>query len=124
MRDIESTERRTSPRFNVRLPLSLSISGPEQPETLNATAVNISMNGVWCVVDKYLPLFDKILITFVLPEETDPSYNLISQCEGVVVRVEPEEEDQNQDEYNIALYFNSLSGAEKDLLQSIISTYA
>jgi hypothetical protein len=124
MSNLTPSDRRQSPRFNVHVPLSLSISGAEQTETVNATAANVSMNGVYCTVNCYLPLFDKILITFVLPEESEDSYHLVSQCEGVVVRIDPEEETPGCSEYQVALYFNNLSESERDLLQTIISTYA
>lgn len=91
---------------------------------VNATAANVSMNGVYCTVNHYLPLFEKILITFVLPEKADDAYHLVSQCEGVVVRIDPEEQEPGCSEYQVALYFNNLSEAERNLLQTIISTYA
>lgn len=119
-----ASDRRRFPRFPVQVPLSLSVSGAEQADIVNATAANVSMNGVYCTVNHYLPLFEKILITFVLPERTDDTYHLMSQCEGVVVRIEPEKEDPGCSEYQVALYFNNLSEAERHLLQIIISTYA
>jgi c-di-GMP-binding flagellar brake protein YcgR len=119
-----ASERRQFPRFNVHVPLSLSVYGAEHTETVHATVANISLNGVYCTVNRYLPLFDKILITFVLPEKSEDVYHLVSQCEGVVVRVEPEEEEPECSEYQVALYFNNLSGAERNLLQTIISTYS
>ena len=124
MSSLTSSERRQFPRFNIHVPLSLSVSGTEHTETVHATAANVSMNGVYCTVSRYLPLFDKVLITFVLPEKSEDAYHLVSQCEGVVVRIDPEEEDPECFLYQVALYFNNLSGTERNLLQTIISTYA
>lgn len=117
-------ERRKFPRFDVRVPLNLSFSGVKIEETLDATSINVSMNGVYCIVNRYLPLFDKILITFVIPEKFGNPYNIVSQCEGVVVRIEPENEEAGQTEYKVALYFHSLSQKERNLLHTLISTHS
>jgi hypothetical protein len=82
------------------------------------------MNGVYCKVNYYLPLFAKVLITFILPEHDQETYHLVSQCEGVVVRVVPEKEQTDLHEYHVALYFNHLSEAERNLLQIMIASYA
>ena len=117
------SDRREYPRFPIQLPLSLAVSGEPQEEALNATALNVSENGVYCTLNRYLPLFDKVLMTFVLPEEPDNSYHLVSRCEGIVVRIEPEEEEPGRTEYQAAVYFNSLTQPERQLLQSLIASY-
>lgn len=118
------SERRKFPRFNVQVPLNLSLSRAKVEETLDATSINVSMNGVYCIVNRYLPLFDKVLITFVIPEGTEDPYNIISQCEGVVVRVEPENEEPGRAEYKVALYFHNLSQEERNLLHTLIITHS
>ena len=116
-------ERRKSPRFNVRAPLSISISRAATQEDLDAASLNVSMNGVYCKVNRHLPLFDKVLITFIISQQGETSYNLVSQCEGVVVRIEPENEESGRTEYNVALYFQNLSQSERMMLRALISTY-
>lgn len=118
------SERRKFPRFDVRVPLNLSLSGTTVKETLDATSINVSMNGVYCIVNRYLPLFDKILITFVIPEKIGNPYNIVSQCEGIVVRIEPEHEESGRTEYKVALYFHNLSQQERNLLHTLILTYS
>jgi hypothetical protein len=116
-------ERREFPRVRLPISLSLAVSGTKQPESFNAAALNVSMNGVYCHVNRYLPLFEKVLITFVLPEGTHQTFHLVSQCEGVVVRIDPEEEQSAPTDYYVALYFNNLSDTERDLLQTLLATY-
>lgn len=116
-------ERRKSPRFQIPITLTLSVSGIPEEQAIDAAVVNVSMNGVYCKVNHYLPLFDKVLITFVLPESNDPPCHLVSQCEGVVVRIEPEEEEPGRPEYYAALYFNNLSDSSRELLQAMLFTY-
>ena len=124
MKSSNKADRREFPRFQVQIPLSLAISRDKEKEALDATALNVSMNGVCCTIDHYLPLFDKVLLTFVLPEEIGSPYHLVSRCEGIVVRIDPEEEQPGCTEYQVAVYFNSLSLPERDLLQALISSYA
>jgi len=119
----KQSERRKFPRFNVRVSLNLSFPGAKTEETLDATSINVSMNGVYCKVNRYLPLFDKILITLVISEKADNPYKLVSQCEGIVVRTEPENEEPGLTEYNVALYFQNLSQEERDILHKLISMY-
>jgi hypothetical protein len=121
MSNSKESERRKFPRFDVQVPLNLSISGATTEEAISATSINVSMNGVYCTVNHYIPVFNKVLITFVIPQNP---YDLVSQCEGVVVRIEPEDEETVRAEYNIALYFHNLSQIERDILHTIISTYS
>lgn len=116
-------DRRKTPRFQLPMALSLAIAGAQDGQTLDAAVINASINGVYCKVNHYLPLFEKVLITFVLPEQTEPAFHLISECEGVVVRIEPEEEEPGRADYAVALYFNNLSETERDLLQTMLATY-
>lgn len=118
------SDRREFPRFAVKIPLSLAISNDSREEACDATALNVSSNGVYCTVDRFLPIFDRVLLTFVLPEEFDPACHLVSRCEGVVVRVDPEEEQPDCSEYHVAVYFQNLSRSERDLLQSLLISYA
>lgn len=120
---VKSSDRRAFPRFQAPITLSFAIAGAQDQKTVDANVLNVSSTGVYCQVHHYVPLFEKLLITFELPEHTDPAHRLISQCEGVVVRIEPEEEEPGRTEYNMALYFNNLTEAERNLLQTFIATY-
>ena len=122
MSDLKELERRKFPRFNACIPLNLTISGVEPEEVLNAASINVSMNGIYCRVTHYIPLFDRILVTFVSSEHDTPAH-IISQCEGIVVRVEPEHEEIARKEYHIALFFQHLSQQQKAMIQAIIRSH-
>ena len=123
MSDLKELERRKFPRFNARIPLNLTIPGVEPEEVLNAASINVSMNGIYCSVTRYVPLFDRILVTFVSFEHDAVPAQIISQCEGIVVRVEPEHEEIARKEYNIALFFQHLSQQQKAIIQAIIRSH-
>ncbi len=123
MNTLNHLERRKFPRFNILVLLNLSFPGAKKDEIFSATSINISMNGIYCQVNRYIPVFEKVLVMFVIPQSGRKSYNLVLQCEAVVVRVEPEHEEPGQREYNIALYFHNLSQAERIKLRALISAY-
>jgi hypothetical protein len=74
------------------------------------------MNGLYCTVNRYLPVFDKLLITFVNPARDRIPPHVISEIEGVVVRVEPEQPEEERSAYNIALYFSELTEQQQQTL--------
>ncbi len=117
------SDKREFPRYHIQLPLSLAVSGAPQDDACNAMALNVSLNGVYCTVQRFLPVFDRVLLTFVLPDDQDSPYRLVSSCEGIVVRIDPAEEQPECSEYQVAVYFNNLSQPERNLLQSLIVSY-
>jgi hypothetical protein len=111
------------------MPLHLVKPVQEGQENFQATAMNISLNGVYCTVNRYFPIFDRLLLTFVSAEnettDTPPASDpFVVQCEGIVVRVEPEEEDPARTEYNVAVYFAELTPDERDVLHAIIVSHS
>ena len=123
MSNLESSERRSSPRFNASIPLDLFIPGSATEEPLHATSVNLSMNGVYCNVNRHIPLFTRTHVKFVDPDRRNASAPVISQCEGIVVRVEPEHEELNREEYQVALCFQRLFQPQREALQQMINSY-
>ena len=124
MNSVQKSERREFPRFPIQIPFSLAVSDAPREKSCDATVLNVSVNGVCCTVDHFFPLFDRVLLTFVLPAERDIPHHLVSHCEGIVVRIEPEEEHLECLEYQMAVYINNLSQPERNLLQSLIVSYA
>lgn len=124
MDNSSQAERRKFPRFDFSIPLHLSFIGSDLEEVLlRATSINISLNGVYCTVNKYLSLFEKILIMFVNPPHNGNPPEIIFQCESVVVRIEPEQEETGRKNYRVALYFPNLSPQHENTLQELIDTH-
>jgi hypothetical protein len=124
MNSSKQQERRKYPRIYIQVPLNLAFSEAETHESLNATSINVSMNGVYCTVNQYIPVFEKVLVLFVIPQKAEKTYNLVSQCEGIVVRIEPEDEEPERTEYNIALYFYNLSQTERMMLRALLTPHS
>ena len=120
---LKPSERRSFPRFDANIPLDLLVPGSKTEEPLHATSVNVSMNGVYCNVNQHIPLFTRTHVRFVDPDQKSASAHIISQGEGIVVRVEPEQEELNREEYRIALCFQRFFQQEREALQQMIDAH-
>ncbi len=117
-------ERRKCPRYNLQIPIKLSLSRFNARDTLDAIALNVCQNGLYCTVTRYIPPFHKLLITMIATKHDETPPRVISQMEGIVVRIDPEQEEAGCREYQVALFFEELSEEQEDALQSLIITYA
>lgn len=96
--------------------MEIKISGKD---LARAETINVSANGVYFVTPSYMQPLTKLQITLVLPADSgaDPREVL---CEGVVVRVDPEEPRASFGKYEIACYFTSIAAADREFLESYI----
>ena len=109
-----NTERRRFPRVADE-GLSLSLNA----ETITHT-LNISASGVYCKVDKELPLMSGVTVKLALPDPTGEGRAAKPiEVHGVVVRQHPVIIDDKIKHYDVAIFFDDLS--EKN--SSAISDY-
>ena len=108
------SERRRSVRIVEELPFIIGHQGYE----IKATSVNISNNGVMCVVDRNIPIMTQLNIAFSLPViVNDSSRETLVRAKGVVVR---KEETAVNDQYFIAIYFSELKAKDQKILNEFI----
>jgi len=101
-------ERRGATRVPARLAMEISIGGDS---AARVEGLNVSSNGVYFTSKKHIPLLTKLSITLDLQvTKGEKSKNV--ECDGVVVRTEPEFEDTAINEYAVACYFTSISDLE------------
>ena len=82
--------------------------------------LNISPSGVYCKVDKELPLMARVKLMLMVPDSTkDKSSVKNLEVSGIIVREHPVIVDGIIKHYDIAIFFEDLSARDKD----IISTY-
>lgn len=116
MRQLQ-TERRNYPRTVKKLPLTISY---QQGIKVIATTQNISCSGVYCCVNKPLPLMSKVKIIILLP-----ICNEKIKCSGVIVRSEPTILEQAETAYqNVAIYFTDISDKDKEKIAHYVSSPA
>ena len=118
----QKTERRKHPRLRSIIPLKISKRGLD---VITETG-NLSCSGVYCRVNKPIPVMSKIGITLLLPiQSNNRVLTKKIKCSGVVVRSEPlivEEADTAWQ--NIAIFFTDLSKKDKDkIAQYIIQSF-
>lgn len=106
-------ERRDHPRIETVLPLNIKTADFD----IATSTKNISCVGAYCEVDKYLAPMTKLDIVLVL---NDRNKNTKVKCQGVVVRSEPQEYNEKQEKYNIAIYFNYITDPEKQKITKFI----
>ena len=105
-----SQERRTFPRIKDE-GLSLRLNAGDFDTTTHT--LNISASGIYCKVDREIPLMSRVRVALMLPE--------MLEVDGVVVREHPVIIDGAIKHYDIAIFFDSLSPKSRDMIQDYIS---
>ena len=109
-------ERRTHPRAEGNLPLKICQEGLD---VITETR-NISCSGVYCRVNKPMPVMSKIGIILLLPIKVNGRKKVVTKkikCNGVVVRSEPIiEPEAKQAMHNVAIFFSDLCKKDRDII--------
>lgn len=76
--------------------------------------LNISASGVYCKVEKELPLMSRVKVALMLPGKD-------ITLDGVVVREHPVVIDGQTRHYDVAIFFENPSPKDIEIIQSYIS---
>lgn len=115
----EMIERRKHPRLKDKN-ISIKLSG--QGMSAITQSLDVSASGVYCKVDKKIPLMTLVKITLSLPGVKGGPGPITMDLDGVVVREHAVKIDGKIQHYDIAIFFNTLMPRErKDLIQYINS---
>ncbi len=98
------TERRRDQRHDRSVPMRV---GPDSAEGLRAESINVSTRGLYCKVPRYIQPFSKLKVALDLPCGARGTATV--ECQGVVVRVDPDVEIPGTREYRLAIYFLDLN---------------
>jgi hypothetical protein len=113
-----SQERRKSPRIqDETLSLELKLDGFD---SITHT-LNISPSGVYCKVDKELPLMSRVKVMLMVPDASNIKNIEVS---GIVVREHPVVVDGVTKHYDVAIFFDDLSLKDKDVIADYIARKA
>ncbi|MDP3791914.1 MAG: PilZ domain-containing protein [Candidatus Omnitrophota bacterium] len=112
-----SEERRRFPRLEDDT-LSLKLDGFD---SITHT-LNISTSGVYCKVDKELPLMSRVKLMLMVPDfsKDKPGAKNI-EVSGIVVRQHSVIVDGIIKHYDIAVFFDDLSAKDKEIIATYIS---
>lgn len=112
-RQDNSFERRINQRFDVQLPIDISGAGFQ----MSVTTKNVSCSGIYCQVDRFIPVMTKLELEMVVPLiENQKKVEKRFKCHAVVVRTEPESEREMTDYCNLGLFFTDLTEKDRNLL--------
>lgn len=100
-------EKRKHARVQAQLPLKLFA----QEADFIAQSINLSCGGVLCEINDYIPVMTRLKIFMLLPTGKKRSQKI--ECEGIVVRIEPEQPGSQKDRYKIAIFFNQLKKTDR-----------
>ena len=100
-------ERRKYHRLDTCLPLKLFCDDVD----FITDTINISSGGVYCRINKYMPLMTKLRIIMFVPSSRGKSHKI--ECEGIVVRTEPEHPSGDVKDYNVAIFFSRMKKTDR-----------
>ncbi len=110
-------ERRTFPRITDE-GLSLKLNTGDF-DTITHT-LNLSASGIYCKVDKEIPLMSRVNLMLMLPGATKDD-KIALEVSGVVVREHPVIIDGATKHYDVAIFFEDLSPKNREIILSYIS---
>lgn len=111
------SERRTFPRVHDE-GLALKLHSGDF-DTMTHT-LDISASGIYCKIDKEIPLMSKVRIKLMVPESSKTVREL--DVDGVVVREHPVIIDGVIRHYDAAIFFDNLSAKNREMIQAYIAS--
>lgn len=112
----DGLDRRRFPRVDKNIAIKLK---DKEVDFVTETK-NISCMGAYCLIDTYLPILTKLLITLLIPKSKNAKAAKHITCEGTVVRVERANKALEGNMYNVAIYFNQISKRDMKLIDGYI----
>jgi hypothetical protein len=116
MKKNQQDERLQYPRLNQQLPVKIAANGYD----FMTSTENISCVGAYCRINKYVPPFTRISLKITLPvNEGKAKKDYHVECRGVIVRTD----DEASGAFNVAIFFNGISDANKQKISHYISQF-
>ena len=113
-------ERRSFPRITDEgLPLKLNVG---DFDAMTHT-LNLSASGLYCKVDRALPLMSRVKLVLMVPETSKDDKALKNlEVDGVVVREHPVIIDGQIKHYDVAIFFENLSPKNREMIATYIAS--
>jgi PilZ domain. len=83
-------------------------------------SMNISSSGLYCKLDKELPLMSRVKLMLMIPDHAKEKTVKDLEVNGVVVRQHPVTIDGVIKHYDVAIFFEDLSEKDKDTIAGYI----
>ncbi|MBI4974423.1 MAG: PilZ domain-containing protein [Candidatus Omnitrophica bacterium] len=83
--------------------------------------LNLSASGVYCKVDKEIPLMSRVKLILMVPDSSKEGGTTRSlEVLGVVVREHPVIIDGKTKHYDVAIFFEDLSDKDREIISNYI----
>ena len=89
---MSASERRTSRRFNMNLPMSLRIPGEKAPIETRAETRDVSFRGLYFTMNSKLEAGSPLEFVLTLPKEVTMAGDVHIRCFGEVIRVDRQDD--------------------------------
>ncbi|MBW2006143.1 MAG: PilZ domain-containing protein [Deltaproteobacteria bacterium] len=102
-------------RRHLRIDKHLGVKLKTEDFDLATETINLSCLGVYCHLNRHIPLMASLKIALALPYGDQGNGFDYVECNGVAVRVEEVLSETNVDSvYNTAIYFNEIEESDKE----------
>ena len=113
-----SEERRKSPRIkDESLSLKLKLDDFDSITHI----LNISPSGVYCKIDKEIPLMSRVKLMLMIPDASKEGSIKDLEVNGIVVRQHPVIIDGVAKHYDVAIFFEELTLKDKEAISAYIA---
>jgi hypothetical protein len=122
---VNPAERRRAQRVDAHLPLLLHLDpgGDADGPVAGLETINISASGVYFRSPRFLEPMTKLAMSLELsvpgPDEGPVTQKFV-ECQGLVVRVQPEQADPKCEDYEVAVFFTWIDPVGQTVLQQHI----
>lgn len=84
--------------------------------------LNISSSGLYCKIDRPVPLMSKVRLVLTLPDPSSDEKGMRNyEVEGVVVRAHPVIMDGRTKHYDVAIFFDNLAAGSRQAIEAYIA---
>jgi len=113
-------ERRSFPRIQEEgISLKLNIGNFDAM----THTLNVSASGVYCKVDKEIPLMSRVKMALMIPDLSKEDREIKSlEVDGVVVREHPVIIDGQTKHYDVAIFFENLSPKNREMISKYVAS--
>ncbi len=109
----------------VKTGVSIPLKIQEKSTSVITETMNITTSGAYCNTSKPLPLLSKVVLTLLIPKHSKESKaEKKIKCKGTVVRTHPVIVDGKTESYDVAIYFDGLNNADRELISEYIKSHS
>ncbi len=122
MNEVTRVERRKTARHRAQLDLKVLISPESEAEVLEGVpTLNVSASGLYFQSSTWIEPMTKLALSFDVPVDSQDASKLARvDCEGLVVRVVPEQPQEDVDTYEVAVFFTTIDAESLHHLESFV----